>query len=148
LRLVAVAFHVGIGKAEHFLIDRAMAAAPPRWIYLTILTPALGGLLVGLGLRFWVPGAVGSGVPQVKVAYALESGSVPFRDAVGKFVLGMVQTGSGASLGREGPTVQICAVSRAFSPVSPRSPSRIPAAWPRSGSLSASLPPSMPPSPP
>ena len=52
---------------------------------------------------------MGSGVPQVKGAYALESGSVPFRDAVGKFVLGIVQIGSGGSLGREGPTVQICA---------------------------------------
>lgn len=107
--LVAVAFHVGIGKAEALLIDRAMAAPPYRWIYLTILTPAAGGLLVGLGLRYWVPGAVGSGIPQVKVAYALEAGWVPFRDAVGKFVLGIIQIGSGGSLGREGPTVQICA---------------------------------------
>jgi CIC family chloride channel protein len=31
------------------------------------------------------------------------------RDAVGKFVLAALQIGSGASLGREGPTVQICA---------------------------------------
>jgi CIC family chloride channel protein len=107
--LVAVAFHVGIGKVEHLVIDRAMAATSPHWIYLTILVPALGGLLVGLGLRYWVPGAVGSGIPQVKVAYALESGWVPFRDAVGKFVLGIIQIGSGGSLGREGPTVQICA---------------------------------------
>lgn len=107
--LAAVAFHLGIGKVEHLLIDRAMAAPTPHWIYLTIFTPALGGLLVGLGLRYWVPGAVGSGIPQVKVAYALESGWVPFRDAVGKFVLGILQIGSGGSLGREGPTVQICA---------------------------------------
>jgi CIC family chloride channel protein len=52
---------------------------------------------------------VGSGVPQVKFAYAMHSGRVPFRDAVGKFILGIVQISSGASLGREGPTVQICA---------------------------------------
>jgi CIC family chloride channel protein len=107
--LAAVCFHVGIGRAEDLLINRAMAAPFPVWIYLTILTPALGGLVVGLALHYWVPGAVGSGVPQVKVAYALHAGHVPFRDAVGKFVLGIVQIGSGGSLGREGPTVQVCA---------------------------------------
>ena len=118
--LAAVCFHVGIGKAEDLVINRALAAPFPAWIYLAILTPAVGGLLVGLALHYWVPGAVGSGVPQVKVAYALHAGHVPFRDAVGKFVLGIVQIGSGGSLGREGPTVQICAgisslLARAFS---------------------------------
>jgi CIC family chloride channel protein len=107
--LAAVCFHVGIGRAEDLVINRALAAPFPTWIYLAILTPAVGGLLVGLALHYWVPGAVGSGVPQVKVAYALHAGHVPFRDAVGKFVLGIVQIGSGGSLGREGPTVQICA---------------------------------------
>jgi CIC family chloride channel protein len=117
--LAAVCFHVGIGKAEDRVINRALAAPFPTFIYLAILTPAVGGLLVGLALQYWVPGAVGSGVPQVKVAYALHAGRVPIRDAVGKFVLGIVQIGSGGSLGREGPTVQICAgisslLARAF----------------------------------
>jgi CIC family chloride channel protein len=107
--LAAVSFHVGISKVESHLINRALTAPFHRWIYWTILTPAIGGLIVGLALQYWVPGAVGSGVPQVKVAYALASGYVPLRDAVGKFVLGIVQIGTGASLGREGPTVQICA---------------------------------------
>lgn len=107
--LAAVSFHLGIGMAEALLIDHAMAATHYGWIYWTILTPALGGLFVGLTLHYWVPGAVGSGIPQVKYAYALHAGYVPLRDAVGKFVLGIVQIGSGASLGREGPTVQICA---------------------------------------
>ena len=105
--LAAVAFHQGIGKAETLLINRAMASQ--NWILWTILTPALGGLLVGLALQYWVPGAVGSGIPQVKAAYALRAGFVPLRDALGKFVLGILQVGTGASLGREGPTVQICA---------------------------------------
>ena len=118
--LAAVCFHIGIGKAEDLVINRALAAPFPTWLYLAILTPAVGGLLVGLALHYWVPGAVGSGVPQVKVAYALHAGHMPFRDAVGKFVLGIMQIGSGGSLGREGPTVQICAgisslLARAFS---------------------------------
>jgi CIC family chloride channel protein len=107
--LAAVSFHLGIDKAQTFLIGRALAAPHFRWICWGILTPALGGLIVGLALHYWVPGAVGSGVPQVKFAYAMHSGRVPFRDAVGKFILGIIQIGSGGSLGREGPTVQICA---------------------------------------
>jgi CIC family chloride channel protein len=45
----------------------------------------------------------------VKVAYALRSGYVTVRETIGKFVLCAVQIGSGASLGLEGPTVQVCA---------------------------------------
>ncbi|MBZ5527168.1 MAG: chloride channel protein [Acidobacteriia bacterium] len=107
--LAAVSFHICIDKAEALLINRALAAPHLSWIYWTILTPALGSLFAGLALHYWVPGAVGSGVPQVKLAYALHSGYVSWRDAAGKFILGILQIGSGASLGREGPTVQICA---------------------------------------
>jgi CIC family chloride channel protein len=34
---------------------------------------------------------------------------MPFQVALGKFALSVIRIGSGASLGREGPTVQICA---------------------------------------
>ena len=94
--MVAVCFHVGIDKAQSLLINRALSAPYPGWIYWTVLTPALGGVFVGLALHYWVPGAVGSGVPQVKLAYARSAGHVPFRDALGKFILGIVQIGSGA----------------------------------------------------
>jgi CIC family chloride channel protein len=65
-------------------------------------------------LTWLVPGARGSGIPQVKVAYAHHSGRIRLRDAVGKFFIGALQIGSGASLGREGPTVQICAGAASF----------------------------------
>ncbi|MGI8788979.1 MAG: chloride channel protein [Pyrinomonadaceae bacterium] len=107
--LAAVGFHLSIISAENFLIDRAIAAPNGNWIWLTILTPALGGLLSGILLSYVVPGARGSGIPQVKIAYEIKGGRLPFRDAVGKFFIGVLQIGSGASLGREGPTVHICA---------------------------------------
>ena len=106
--LAAVAFHISVTWLYGMLIDRAAAAPGQAWIWWTILTPALGGLLVGLGLTYWVPVA-GSGIPQVKIAYSFRSGAVAIKETVGKFVLCALQLGSGASLGVEGPTVQICA---------------------------------------
>jgi len=107
--LAAVAFHLSIMGLEALFIDRANAASGHSWIWWTILSPAVGGLIVGLGLTYWVPGAAGSGIPQVKVAYAQRAGFVPFKEAAGKFILCAIQIGSGASLGLEGPTVQVCA---------------------------------------
>ncbi|MGA7244877.1 MAG: chloride channel protein [Terracidiphilus sp.] len=107
--LAAVAFHLSIGWLEDLLINRANHAPGYSWIFWTILSPGVGGLIVGLGLTYWAPAAAGSGIPQVKVAFALRSGLVSLRETVGKFVLCALQIGSGASLGLEGPTVQICA---------------------------------------
>jgi CIC family chloride channel protein len=107
--LAAVAFHVSIAFLEAMFINRANHAPGYWWIFWTILTPGVGGLIVGLGLTYWVPAAAGSGIPQVKVAFSLRSGLVSLRETVGKFVLCAFQIGSGASLGLEGPTVQICA---------------------------------------
>ena len=107
--LAAVAFHLSIMWFETLFIDRANAAHGHSWIWWTILSPAVGGLVAGVGLTCFAPAAAGSGIPQVKVAYALRSGLVTVRETIGKFVLCAIQIGSGASLGLEGPTVQVCA---------------------------------------
>ena len=65
-------------------------------------------------MQYVVPNARGSGIPQVKVAFAVGGGRLRLRDSVGKFILGALQLGSGSSLGREGPTVQICAGVASF----------------------------------
>ena len=107
--LAAVAFHLSIMGLEVIFIDRANAAAGHSWIWWTIVCPASGGLVAGIGLTYFAPAAAGSGIPQVKVAYSLRHGNVTIRETVGKFVLCALQIGSGASLGLEGPTVQVCA---------------------------------------
>jgi CIC family chloride channel protein len=107
--LAAVAFHATIGWLEALMIDRANSAPGRSWIFWTIVSPGIGGLIVGLGLNYWVPAAAGSGIPQVKVAFSLRYGLITLRETIGKFVLCSFQIGSGASLGLEGPTVQICA---------------------------------------
>src|SRR4051812_6233986 len=108
--LAAVAFHLAIRATEGQLIGRAMLAPGYSWVWWTILTPLLGGILSGVLLQYVFPDARGSGIPQVKVAYAVRGGKLSFiHSTVGKFLVGTLSIGSGASLGREGPTVQICA---------------------------------------
>jgi CIC family chloride channel protein len=106
--ILAVSFHLLIRGLEHLLIERALQPSNSSWMLWTILTPTVGGLLAGIALTF-LPGARGSGIPQVKQAFATDGGRVRLRDALGKFFISAVQIGSGASLGREGPTVHICA---------------------------------------
>jgi CIC family chloride channel protein len=108
--LAAVSFHLAIIAAENKLIERAFHVPSGRLaLSLVILIPTIGALICGAILQYAVPGARGSGIPQVKLAYAVRGGRVSFIDAVGKFFVGVLQIGSGSSLGREGPTVQICA---------------------------------------
>lgn len=109
--LVAVAFHLAIHGAQTLLIDRFQGGDLDPWVWIpaVLLMPAAGGVAAGVLLQYVVPSARGSGIPQVKVAYALDSKGTRLRDAVGKFLVCTLQIGSGASLGREGPTVQICA---------------------------------------
>lgn len=106
--LVAVAFHQAIRAAQALLVDRFSPEDGWVWVPWVILTPAVGGALAGLILQR-MPAARGSGIPQVKIAYALDTSGTRLRDAVAKFFICVLQLGSGASLGREGPTVQICA---------------------------------------
>lgn len=108
--LSAVSFHLAIIAAENKLIGRAFRNPSERLsTWLIILIPTVGALVCGVILQFIVPGARGSGIPQVKVAYAVKGGRVPLSESIGKFLVGVLQIGSGSSLGREGPTVQICA---------------------------------------
>jgi CIC family chloride channel protein len=107
--LAAVAFHLSIMGLEALMIDRANHASGHSWIWWTVLSPAIGGLVAGVGLTYFAPAAAGSGIPQVKVAYTLRAGYVTVRETIGKFILCAIQIGSGASLGLEGPTVQVCA---------------------------------------
>ena len=53
------------------------------------------------------PDVRGSGVPQTEAAYHLAGGVIPARVPLGKFLTGVLCIGSGHSMGREGPSVQI-----------------------------------------
>jgi chloride channel protein, CIC family len=107
--LAAVSFHLILDVFQDHLIYGA-AEVTPWWRWpLVVLVPAAGGLIAGAGLYFLAPEATGSGIPQVKVAYYLGGGRIPARVIPARLFLSSFNIGTGASLGREGPTVQLCA---------------------------------------
>ena len=77
----------------------------PSWW--KILSPAVGGLIVGLIIVRFAAEAKGHGVPEVMEAVALRGGRIRPRVVVAKLVASGVCIASGGSVGREGPIVQI-----------------------------------------
>ncbi len=80
-------------------------SAMPFW--LKILLPAAGGLIVGPLIYFGAREAKGHGVPEVMEAVALKGGRIRARVALVKIIASGISIGSGGSVGREGPIVQI-----------------------------------------
>jgi len=76
-------------------------------VYRLIGLPAIGGLVVGLLVRFGAREAKGHGVPEVMEAVSLRGGRIRKRVAVVKIIASAMCIGSGGSVGREGPIVQI-----------------------------------------
>lgn len=72
-----------------------------------IIMPATGGLLVGLLVYFFAREAKGHGVPEVMEAVALRGGTIRPIVVVVKSLASALSIGSGGSVGREGPIVQI-----------------------------------------
>ncbi|MEE8540449.1 MAG: chloride channel protein, partial [Desulfobacterales bacterium] len=75
--------------------------------YLRLLVPAGGGLIVGLLVYRFAREAKGHGVPEVMEAVALKSGVIRKRIVFVKALASAVCIGTGGSVGREGPIVQI-----------------------------------------
>jgi len=82
-----------------------MALAAPFWVKIGI--PAAGGLIVGLIVHFFAQEAKGHGVPEVMEAVALKDGRMRTRVVFAKAFASALSIGSGGSVGREGPIVQI-----------------------------------------
>jgi CIC family chloride channel protein len=99
IQLVQVGFYQGAGE----LLDVAQALP---WTH-RLLGPAIGGLLVGPLVYFFAREAKGHGVPEVMEAIALRGGTIRPRVVAVKALASALCIGSGGSVGREGPIVQI-----------------------------------------
>lgn len=78
----------------------------PAWLLLP-LVGILGGIVSGWLMEQFAPEAIGSGIPKVKAVLAYVNIPLNLRVAIAKLLSTMVALGSGLSLGRQGPTVQI-----------------------------------------
>jgi CIC family chloride channel protein len=86
--------------------------------YWKILIPAIGGSVVGPLIFFLAREAKGHGVPEVMEAVAMRSGIIRKRVVIVKSLASAISIGSGGSVGREGPIVQIgSAIGSAFGQV-------------------------------
>ncbi len=104
--LLASAFRVALEHAEHWR-DAAIAHAGHWGLPVALAIGAVGG---GLGVwlvRRFAPHASGSGIPQLKAILLREAEPEWKRLLPVKFLGGLLSTGSGFALGREGPTVQM-----------------------------------------
>jgi len=86
--------------------DPLESARELAW-YWRIALPALGGLLVGPLIYYLAREAKGHGVPEVMAAVALRGGVIRPRVVAVKAFASAISIGSGGSVGREGPIVQI-----------------------------------------
>jgi CIC family chloride channel protein len=110
-RLLIQAFQ-GISYGPGSDLLALVRSIPPYW---RILIPALGGCVVGPLVFFLAREAKGHGVPEVMEAVAMRSGLIRKRLVVIKSLASAICIGTGGSVGREGPIVQIgSAIGSAF----------------------------------
>src|SRR5574340_944610 len=105
--LAATAFALSSDRA-HALFRQVIATSP--WLPL-LVTPLTLAAVAALTQRFF-KGAEGSGIPQTIAAIRMPEGSgrdavLSLRVAFGKMLLTCISLAGGASVGREGPTVQV-----------------------------------------
>lgn len=99
--LSAVLFTLAIDVTSRFAFGLSPSALR------TFSVPVALSLVTGRLLTKVFPDVRGSGVPQTKAAFHLHNGYIPPHVPVGKFLTGALCIGSGHSIGREGPSVQI-----------------------------------------
>jgi CIC family chloride channel protein len=102
-----VAFRWLIGTFQSLFFDGGATVLGFMGQYYVIVLPVAGGLLVGLLVHFVAREVRGPGVAEVMAAVAAKGGRIRPRVAVVKALASSICIGSGGSVGREGPIVQI-----------------------------------------
>src|SRR5271170_6177727 len=113
--LGAVVFRALIGFVHNLLFlgklsatyDASTHTPPGPWGPFIILAPVLGALGVAFLVKNFAPEAKGHGVPEVMDAVYNRKGVIRPVVSVVKALASALSIGSGASIGREGPIIQI-----------------------------------------
>ena len=99
---LVVMFRIGIDKV--FALEMAYVYPHP---FLFLLGITFAGLLSGILVFKFAPETSGSGIPYVKSVLLRTGKAIRIRTIFVKFFAGVLAIGSGLSLGREGPSVQL-----------------------------------------
>ncbi|NIQ40024.1 MAG: CBS domain-containing protein [Proteobacteria bacterium] len=106
----AIGFRLLIGAVQNFFYgsgaEMLETVRSISW-YWRVLIPAAGGAIVGPLVFFFAREAKGHGVPEVMEAVTLRGGLIRKRVVLVKSLASAVCIGTGGSVGREGPIVQI-----------------------------------------
>ncbi|WP_417804186.1 chloride channel protein [Thalassospira lucentensis] len=105
--LVALIHNVAFYGVFSIDYDANLLTAPSTWGPLVILVPVIGGMFVVFLVNTFAPEAKGHGVPEVMNAIYFEQGRIRPMVALVKSVASSLSIGTGASVGREGPIIQI-----------------------------------------
>ena len=103
----AVFFQLGINWLYRLGLGKLSQQSTSTFLIGSLAIIVVSSLLMGWLLNSFCREAAGSGIPQLKLAFWKDFGTVPWRVAWVKFVAGIVSIGGGQSLGREGPSVQL-----------------------------------------
>lgn len=116
--LLIVLYRYSLSKAGVLLTEvYRTISLKPILVFPWIVALILIGYLVGLMVKH-EPMISGSGIPQVEGVLLRKIDMTWWRVILGKFIGGVLSIGSGLSLGREGPSVQLgAAVGQGFSKV-------------------------------
>ena len=95
-----------LGKFSFFYDANNHIPASP-WGFWVILVPVIGAILVAYLVKNFAPEAKGHGVPEVMDAIYYNKGIIRPVVAVVKSIASAISIGTGGSVGREGPIVQI-----------------------------------------
>jgi len=96
------------GQSDYGATDRFVhPALPGLGVWFIVGVPVVGGLLYGPLIERFAREARGHGVPEVMFAVAEQGGRIRPRVAIVKSLASAICLGSGGSVGREGPIVQI-----------------------------------------
>jgi CIC family chloride channel protein len=103
----AILFRWMIAFFQNLFFNQAQHVLSFLGSYYVIFIPAIGGVIVGLLVYFFASEAKGHGVPEVMLAVATGGSKIRPRVAAIKALVSSICIGSGGSVGREGPIVQI-----------------------------------------
>jgi CIC family chloride channel protein len=105
--LAAVLFHLAIHAIYSRGIEALTFKSRGTFLVGSFIIVAGTSAISGWLLTRFCSDAAGSGIPQLKLAFWKDFGFVPWRVVWVKFLGGALSVGGGASLGREGPSVQL-----------------------------------------